>query len=246
MRPNGILTVDLLTILLVAVVLLLPNSAVRVVMAVPLVLFFPGYTLLSALFPRRQEITELEKIALGVGVSVAEVILVGLAFNYTPWGIQQESMLYSLALSVLVMSLVALVRGRSVDPEYRFTAVVRVGLPGWDGDRLNRILIGFVTLAVLCSVASVSYVVARPRTGEGYSEFYVVGSRGMAEDYPNRFTIKDGQVASVGYGSAAEIGAQIGQVTLGIVNRERRRTFLRHRPSNRWISGRNQLPGHTD
>src|SRR4030042_1168050 len=42
------------------------------------VLYVPGYTLIEALYPKRNELERLERFALGVGLSLAVVPLVGL------------------------------------------------------------------------------------------------------------------------------------------------------------------------
>jgi uncharacterized membrane protein len=49
-----------------------------------MVLFFPGYTLISALFPRKDSLSGVERLALSFGLSIAVVPLIGLILNYMP------------------------------------------------------------------------------------------------------------------------------------------------------------------
>ncbi|MDD3092343.1 MAG: DUF1616 domain-containing protein, partial [Methanoregulaceae archaeon] len=46
-------------------------SPVRVALALPMILFIPGYSLIAALFPSNREIDLIERIALSFGLSIA-------------------------------------------------------------------------------------------------------------------------------------------------------------------------------
>jgi uncharacterized membrane protein len=52
------------------------------------VLFLPGYSLIEALYPDRESLKPLERLALSIGLSLALTPLIGLILNYTPWGIR--------------------------------------------------------------------------------------------------------------------------------------------------------------
>ncbi|MDI9619966.1 MAG: DUF1616 domain-containing protein [Candidatus Nezhaarchaeota archaeon] len=78
-------------------------AGLRVVLGSAFTLFIPGCALVEALYPGEGELTPLERLALSVGLSLALVPLVGLALNYTPWGIRLSPVLA--ALSVLSLGL---------------------------------------------------------------------------------------------------------------------------------------------
>jgi hypothetical protein len=82
----------------------------RYVLGGVFVLFLPGFMLVSALYPRGEELDSLERIALSIGLSLAIVPLIGLALNYTPWGIRLEPIMVSMALFVEAMAAVVIVR----------------------------------------------------------------------------------------------------------------------------------------
>ncbi len=44
------------TVILLGVIVGFPDSPVRVVLGLPFVLFFPGYALIAALYPRRDDL----------------------------------------------------------------------------------------------------------------------------------------------------------------------------------------------
>ena len=79
------------------------SGALQIALGLLFVLFFPGYTLLSALFPRQGSLSGIERIALSFGLSIAVTPLIGLILNYTPWGIR----IYPVLISVTVFILVA-------------------------------------------------------------------------------------------------------------------------------------------
>ncbi|RLE67158.1 MAG: hypothetical protein DRJ34_05125 [Thermoprotei archaeon] len=74
------------------------------------VLYIPGATLIEALYPRGEELSPLERLALSIGLSLALVPLVGLILNYTPWGIRLEPVTISLAILSIILSTIALKR----------------------------------------------------------------------------------------------------------------------------------------
>ncbi|HPR65533.1 MAG TPA: DUF1616 domain-containing protein [Methanothrix sp.] len=75
----------------------LNDTPIRAVLGLPLVLFVPGYVLISALFPEKTELDLIERLALSMGLSICVVIFIGLGLNYTPWGIRLGPILFFVA-----------------------------------------------------------------------------------------------------------------------------------------------------
>ncbi len=90
-----------------------PFVYVRYVFGAIAVLYFPGYTLIEALYPKKEDLDSLERLALSIGLSLALVPLVGLLLNYTPWGIRLDPIVVSLVALGLALALVAAVRKES-------------------------------------------------------------------------------------------------------------------------------------
>jgi len=86
--PYDLALVIVLTLACILFVLAprLNETPVRVLLGLLLVLFLPGYSLIAALFPRRDDLDGIERIALSFGLSIAVVPLLGLALNYTQYG----------------------------------------------------------------------------------------------------------------------------------------------------------------
>jgi uncharacterized membrane protein len=73
-------------------------------------LFLPGYSLIEVLYPREDELSPLERLALSLGLSLALVPLVGLLLNYTPWGIRLDPVMAALSMLTLALLLVSAYR----------------------------------------------------------------------------------------------------------------------------------------
>ncbi len=88
----------------------LNGTPLRAVVGFPLVLFLPGYSLVSALFPGKDERDLLERIALSIGLSICIVVFIGLGLNYTPWGIRLGPVLLVLSVFTLIGTAVSALR----------------------------------------------------------------------------------------------------------------------------------------
>jgi uncharacterized membrane protein len=66
--------------------------------------------LIEALYSKRDELDRLERFALGVGLSLAVVPLVGLVLNYTPWGIRLDPVFAALILLTLALGCIGVYR----------------------------------------------------------------------------------------------------------------------------------------
>ena len=101
----------------VASIYALPQSSpfiyVRYAFGAVAILYFPGYTLIEALYPKKEDLDDLERLALSIGLSLALVPLVGLLLNYTPWGIRLDPIVVSLSILGVSLALVAAVRKES-------------------------------------------------------------------------------------------------------------------------------------
>ena len=75
----------------------------------------------------------IERIGLSFGMSIAVVPLIGLILNYTPLGITLETVLYSTASFIFVMSIITWLRRRKLTAEKRFSIKFRLRMSGWRG-----------------------------------------------------------------------------------------------------------------
>jgi len=82
----------------------------RMVLGTFFVLLMPGYTLVRALFPARKPDT-VERIGLSIGMSIALVSLDAFILNFTPWKITLSSIVWTLALLLIILATSASLNG---------------------------------------------------------------------------------------------------------------------------------------
>jgi len=180
------------------------SGVLRIIFGLCLILFFPGYTLLSALFPRKGSLGGVERIALSFGLSIAVVPLIGLILNYTPWGIRLYPILIAITIFIFAAAAIAWQRQRRLPSQERFHVVFNLKLPQWAGmSNLDKGLSVGLVVAIVAALGCLGYVIANPKQGEKFTEFYILGPEGKAENYPRQVMV--GEEA---------------RVILGIVNHE--------------------------
>ena len=209
-----LLTIVILSLLLVPLAVL-TSGALRIALGLAFVLFFPGYTLIAALFPKKSPLSGIERVALSFGLSIAVVPLIGLILNYTPWGIRLYPILISVLLFVVIMAVVAWYRRQRLPIEERFQVQLRPLLSSLSGSlmaqgRWDRLLTILLLVAIVGAIGTLAYVVTTPKVGERFTEFYILGLEGKSEDYPREIIL-----------------GEEGRVILGIANREHENTEYR-------------------
>lgn len=223
--PIDILIIDILSVLLILSITFIPNTIARIILGLPFLIFFPGYVLVAALFPR-SDMDGIERTALGFGMSIATTALIGLGLNYTAWGIRMESVLYSIFTSIIIFSAVAIKRRRSHGNKELISEFNMKISEIWQGSSLNKTLNIILIVVILGSMGTLIYAIAKPKVGEKFTEFYLLGINGTAADYPTDFVLNaNSSVVSVQYGTnTAAISEKWGRVTLGMVNHEQQNT----------------------
>ncbi|HEY42265.1 MAG TPA: DUF1616 domain-containing protein [Dehalococcoidia bacterium] len=224
---TDLIVLNLLVLLLVIIILSFPTNVVRIILGIPFVLFFPGYILVTALFPRKESINNVLRLVLSLGLSIVIVPLIGLILNYTPWGIALESVLGSITAFILVMSVVTWVRRKQLPEEDRFGIAFHLRMPGWEGGIWDKVLTVMLVVSVLGAMAAVAYTIVTPGDREKFTEFYILGAYGEAVDFPQ--SVKAGQEV---------------EVTVGIINQEGETTSYRVEISINGIKN-NELDGLT-
>ncbi len=156
----------------------------------PAILFIPGYVLIFTFFPNKkktQGIDIIERIALSFGLSIAIVPLIGLGLNYTPWGIRLLPILSSLVYFICLMGLVAIYRWYTTPSDERFTISTTINFSGGES-RLDKALTAILAISILISIIVLVYVIVLPKSGEKFTEFYILGKDGIADDYPRNLS----------------------------------------------------------
>jgi uncharacterized membrane protein len=188
---------DLLAATLIAILTLifsfLPESflPLRLPLGLITVLFLPGYVLIAALFPRKDDLDVIERVALSFGISIAVVPLIGLGLNYAPWGIRPVPVAISIVLFIIIIAVAAHLRRSKVAQEDLFTIdfreefrTLRDGLLAKPATRIDHALTLILVLTILLSFCALIYLMVIPKPGEKFTGFYILGPSGKAYDYP--------------------------------------------------------------
>ncbi|MCZ7399995.1 MAG: DUF1616 domain-containing protein [Candidatus Methanoperedens sp.] len=192
-EPQLDLKLIIVYLLLATVFLTIPpldKTIIRTILGIPLVLFIPGYVLIAALFPKKNDLDGIERIALSFGLSIAIVPLLGLGLNFTPWGIRFGPILATLILFSLCLLIIAHSRRLELPGEERFEISLNAAIASVKGEimgeknRTDKILTIVLILSIMVSLFTLVYVIVTPKQGEKFTEFYLLGPKGKAADYP--------------------------------------------------------------
>ncbi|MEM3059680.1 MAG: DUF1616 domain-containing protein [Methanomassiliicoccales archaeon] len=192
----------LLTLLLVPIVYLLPDSPLRIVLGLPFLLFFPGYVFISTLFPEKESIDIVERIALSFGMSIAITPLIGLGLNYTPFGIRLTPILICVSAFNIAFCIGAFYRRRKAKDPFMPIALSSIlnfiskNLKG--GTKIDRLLNVLLVIAIASSLIALIYVIAVPKQGEKFTEFYILGPDGKAHNYPTNLSVGENATLIIG------------------------------------------------
>jgi len=214
--PNTFLIIDLMVIIVILISTFTSTNAVHIILGLLFLLFFPGYVLISALFPRKEGLGGIEGVALSFGISVAIVTIIGLVMNYT-WGLRLVPVLYSVSAFIVATSVVAMLR-QGLFKAKNLTIEIKLRLPRWEVDKTNKFLYIILTISMLGAIGVLGYILATPKVEEKYTEYYLLGFHEEARDYPTEFIINNGQITSVLYGTETRINdGSPGKVIVRIV-----------------------------
>ena len=174
---NADLTAVLLSTFVIVALIFLPYTNVSVfrqILSIIIVIFNPGYALTAALFPRKHDVSNIERITLAFGLSIAIVPLLAVILAYSG-PIALGSIVGVLTLVIISCSIIGLWRRRNLAPKDRFTVE-------WSGfryvtqlfsqeqSRRDRILNILLAVSLLLSVSVVVYAVITPQS-DRYTSF---------------------------------------------------------------------------
>lgn len=194
--------------------------ALEFLFGLPLLLFLPGYGLVSALFPETREritrsqpslssdrdggIDVVERVGLSVGLSVAMVPLVAMALFAVGIGLVLDALVVGLVLVSGIGLLVGSIRRRRVPAEDRFapslsTAVERgygatVGAETTLEGGVNVVLV----VSVLVAATAFGFALMAPQSTEAGSNLMIVTEQDgsyVAGDYPDLTAGESSQLA---------------------------------------------------
>ena len=174
-------------------------APLRIVLGLPFVLFFPGYVLVSALFPRSDDLDAVERVAFSFGASIAVTAISALVLSALPWGIGPGSVVLSLGAVNVAGAVAGAVRRERLPDDAAFTGSFLVSwLSERDSERSRWLpaTIIVVTLGVVGVGGLLAGAVLSSETP--FTEFYVLGPDGRVESYPRQATAGEALTLTMG------------------------------------------------
>ena len=203
--PLDILLIWLFTSLCIIFVLtpVLASSAFRIIFGLISTLFIPGYSLIAALFPKKDDLDSIERTALSFGLSIAVTPLIGLLLNYTHFGIRLTPIVLCLSTFTIFMGVIAYIRRLKLYESERFNMDFRHHFNGIiksfkRKSKIDKVLSITLTISIILAISATAYVIVVPKESEKFTEFYILGSNGTASNYPTNLT--DGKTANITVG----------------------------------------------
>ncbi|ELY90053.1 DUF1616 domain-containing protein [Natrinema altunense] len=186
------------------------HGLVRIAVTIPLVLFLPGYALVSALFPDEPNddyrtfdeektglgspvlvsggLEAIERTVLSVVLSVAIVPAITLFATVTPGGVTLEPVLSGLAVVTVVLALLAIGARYRCPPDRRFTPSLSSVTPFFTRGRPSpyersgyRPYNVAIGIGLVLLLASGGFALANPPQHDGFTELSV-GSQNVTGD----------------------------------------------------------------
>lgn len=200
----SILLIWVITTFIFIIVPELENTIARTILGLPFVLFIPGYVLIAALFPKKDDLDSIERIALSFGLSIAVVPLLGLGLNYT-FGIRLIPILITLCIYSIGLIFVTEYRRRQLPNEERFEVpfykiyqdiITEAKTPR---SKIDNILTVILIFSIILAIGALIYVITTPKIGEKFTEFYILNSTtGKADNYPNELKLNNSTILLIG------------------------------------------------
>jgi uncharacterized membrane protein len=222
----SVINLYLVATVLVLTVLPVGSTTVRSLVAIPLVVFVPGYVLVAFLFPRRHGLSDrfrhfagrrsngaggyidiVERTALGFGTSVAIVPMLVLAVSIAGLELTTRNLLGTLIAFVVLGSVLAAFRRLRVASDQRFALPVRNWVDGLYGAFTNTgstagvILNIALALSVIIALGTLGGAIASPADGQASSELTLLTQNEsgdlVTEGYPTQFSPGESQDMTV-------------------------------------------------
>ncbi len=187
---NELIIIGGLTLLYVALFPFLNSLVFGLIIGLPLVIFFPGYMIMVAFFPRQHQQGGLERVGMSFGISIFLSPLVGILYHFTPIGIQPYPILITLATIILGVGAFAWRQRRRLPEEERLVIAFNIGFLHWRRSAfIDKALSVVLAVSIIVAIGAVGYSLTQPIAQEPFSELYLLGLEGKAVNYPREVIV---------------------------------------------------------
>jgi uncharacterized membrane protein len=192
-------------------------TSMRIVAGLVVVLFWPGYCLQTAVFPRQRHLEGWERVALSFGLSIGVLAAMAPVLDRLPWGVRFGPVVIGYAVFMLICTGVGAYRRRNIPEADRYCGIKSMNVADWwkHTEASVRKAYAVQAVAVLGGVGVLIANMIVPHPGEQYSEFYIVGADGLAEGFIQEVRVGERVEVRCGIGNhegaAAEYRVEVRQ-----------------------------------
>ncbi|MEN4017755.1 MAG: DUF1616 domain-containing protein [Methanobacterium sp.] len=175
-----------------------------------LVLFLPGYVIITIYFPKKNDLKNIKCLALSIILSISIAFLIGMIWNYVMFDNRLTLTLLSIAILTFLTIPVAFLKRNGVSKSFNNSWMgIFKSFKSWYNGKSQRDKVTSIILVIFVFIAlsSTAHVVFSPKESERFTEFYLLGPGGKAVDYPTNLTT-----------------GETGKVIIGVVNHENQNT----------------------
>jgi uncharacterized membrane protein len=205
--PTDLLLVMLFSILSTVCALILPDGNVlRIIFGIPLLIFLPGYSLVSVLWPGINQskiqldephktgkgLDNVERVMFSIGLSIVIIPIIGLILNYVS-SITLLPILLSLQAITLVSSLLGWYIRNSLpeDARYFVSFAFLWNFKSNEVKKAEKNLTAMLISCIFIVASTLMYMIVSPPNDGQYSEFYLLNQNRTLEGLPNNLTVNE-------------------------------------------------------
>jgi len=182
----------------------LNETILRSVVSLAMIFFIPGYALTAALYPGKDDVGDIERIALSFGLNIIISPLILWGLDSTTWGIHLNPIIVCLMTFTILCSMIANSRRHALPKDKRFFIDFGKLLKGMksysfiNNSKLDKALTVILIVTIILSIASVAYTITIPKHRESFTEFYLKGPDGKAGGFPVSLVVGEQTPVTVG------------------------------------------------
>ncbi len=196
-KSLDLLLIAIITVISIVYILnpILNNSIYEPILGIILILFLPGYAIVSVIFPKRDYLDGVERLSLSFGFPLIGLAIILFLTYSTQVIISLKSLSITFSVFTLLMVLIGYIRRKRVADDERFYV-------NFSGSKTRKILTIILILSIVLTISTAVYIIFTPNQS-GSTEFNLLSPVGNASVYPTNLAV-----------------GKNGTVVLGIVNNE--------------------------
>jgi uncharacterized membrane protein len=175
------------------------NTVIRPVLGILLILFLPGYAIVSVIFPKKDYINSIERLGLSFAFPLIGLSVIIFISNFTNIVISLKTLTITIATFTLIMVLIGYIRRMRVTDEDRFyvnfCGFLITIINKYKRESKNRKIITIISIIVIILVISSAVYIFYKPNHIGKTDFNLLSPGGNASVYPTNLTV--GQNGSV-------------------------------------------------